>query len=155
MVDGPVKSTHIIPPKRGRRIWKAIALLLIFLAGAGTGIAVTIFVAVHRLEYAVHHPENVPPRLTKYLKRHLDLNPSQAVKVEAILTDRQASLGNIRRQVDPQIQHQLQLLRAQIAGVLNDSQKLKWFEIYDRAHVRWVPDMADVPSASQPSTRDE
>ena len=55
--------------------------------------------AVHRLEYAIHHPENVPPRLTKYLKRKLDLTDPQAAQVQSIITQRQTSLGRIRLQV--------------------------------------------------------
>jgi hypothetical protein len=140
-------SSSVVLPKPRRRRWlRVLGLLVIFAAGLGTGVALTVVVAVHRLEYAIHHPENLPPRLTKYLKRRLEMNDRQALQVQTIIAQRQGSLRELRVQVQPQVEQQLGLLREQIGAVLDDSQKLKWFEIFDRAKTRWVPAVPDVPT---------
>jgi len=127
-----------------------LGLIIIFLAGTGTGVAGTVYFLVHRLEYVIHHPENVPRRLTNYLSRNLKLSDAQATQVKSILINRQAALLNISRQVNPQVQQQLDLMREQIAAVLDEKQKQKWFGIFDRAHERWLPAIPETP-ATQPA----
>ena len=61
-------------PTRRRR-WRAHSRgLLIFFGGMVCGGGLTVIVAVRNIRHAIHHPEEVPARLTRYLTRRLDLS---------------------------------------------------------------------------------
>jgi hypothetical protein len=84
-----------------------LAAVLIFGAGLVSGVGLTIVVAVHRLQYAIHHPEQAPSRVAHVLKRRLGLSAEQETQIEAIVAKRQAELTAIRQRFHPQIEEQL------------------------------------------------
>ena len=123
-----------------RRRWAPLLLAaVLFLAGGATGAAVAILFVVHRVAALIQNPQDVPPRLTRYLKHHLDLTDAQQVQVRAILERRQAGLLAIRHEVDPRVDRELRQLRADVAAVLSDDQRPQWFAMFDRARDRWLP----------------
>ena len=132
----PLPTT--IPP-RPRRWVRVVAALLIFLGGMVCGGGLTVIVAVRNIRHAIHHPEEVPARITRYLTRRLDLTSDQAEQVEALIARRQANLQAIRRDAQPRVESELSALHAEIGQVLTPDQRAKWDDIFDEAVDRWMP----------------
>lgn len=143
-------SNSLTIPPRPRRWLRLLAALLIFGAGMICGGGLTVMVAVHRIDQAIRHPEEAPARITKYLTRRLDLNPDQAEQVEQLIAARQLRLQNIRREVQPRVESELNELKAQIDHVLTPDQQVKWDQVFDDALDRWLPPPPPAP-ATQPS----
>jgi hypothetical protein len=130
-----------IPPTlpRRRRWPRVVAALLIFLGGMVCGGGLTVIVAVRNIRHAMHHPEEVPARLTRYLTRRLDLSSDQAGQVENLIARRQTHLQAIRRETQPRVAAELAGLREEIGQVLTPEQRAKWDGIFDEAIDRWMP----------------
>ncbi len=139
-----------IPPMlpRRRRWPRVVAAMLIFFSGMVCGGGLTVIVAVRNIRHAIHHPEEVPARLTRYLTRRLDLSSDQAEQVEGLIAQRQAHLQAIRRETQPRVAAELSALREEIGQVLTPDQRAKWDDIFDEAIDRWMP---PPPPATQPS----
>ena len=138
------------PPKKPRR-WKTWLLaLVIFLGGGATGAGLTAIGIYRSVHHALMHPEEAPHRITSRLKRPLDLTPEQSARIEKIIANRQQSLTKIRREVQPQVEVQLDQLQTEIDGVLSPMQQTKWHEILHRVRENWFP---SIP-ATQPAGRD-
>lgn len=150
MSNPPTLPTTLRPRRRWVRV---IAAVLIFFGGMICGGGLTVIVAVRNIRHAIHHPEEVPPRITKYLTRRLDLSPEQATQVEALIVQTQSHLQAIRRRDQPEVALQLAALRQQIGDILTTDQRDKWDEIFDEAVDRWLPPPPPVqtPAATQPS----
>jgi hypothetical protein len=131
------------PTPHRRRRWKTWLLaLLIFLAGTLFGGALTagaIFRSVHR---AIAHPEEAPQRITARLSHRLDLTDDQRERVRQIIASRQQSLLDIRRDVQPRIETQLEQLESEIAAVLNPKQQEQWRTMVSTFRKTWLPPVA-------------
>ncbi len=116
-------------------------LLGIFIFGGGfaTGVGVTIVTAVHRLQYAIHHPEEAPARVAATLKRKLRLDDAQAAKVESTVAKHQAALAAIRREFQPKVMEQLRQIRDEIGESLDATQRDHWYKMFDDVRDRWLP----------------
>jgi hypothetical protein len=147
MSNPPTLPTVTIPP-RPRRWLRLFAALLIFFAGLVCGSGATVVVAVRNIQRYIHHPEEVPARITKYLKRRLDLSPGQADQIEAMIAKTQLHLQAIRRENQPRVQSELATLHDEVSQVLTENQRDKWDQIYDDALDRWMP--PPPPAATQP-----
>ena len=146
MSTPPALPTTI--PARPRRWLRIVAALIIFFGGMICGGGLTVIVAVRNIRHYVHHPEEVPARITKYLTRRLDLSGDQADTVQHLIAKHQANLQAIRREVHPRVTMELSTLHNEIADVLTPDQRDKWDEIYDEALDRWLP--PPPPPATQP-----
>ncbi len=133
-------STTTLPPAPRRR-FRWLRTLLVFIAGIVVGAALCVMVIVHRVEHAIHHPEDAPPRITKFLTRKLDLSPSQHDQVLAIIRQRQQSLLALRQEIRPKLNTQLDELRIEIDGVLTPDQRTEWEKLYQDTKDRWMPDL--------------
>jgi len=144
-----------IPPMtlRPRRWPRIVAALLIFFGGMVCGAGLTVIVAVRNFHHTIHHPEEVPARLTRYLTRRLDLTSDQAEKVESLIARRQEDLQAIRREAQPRVAAELAALREEIGQVLTPDQREKWDDIFDEAIDRWMPPPPPPPSPLSPSTQ--
>jgi hypothetical protein len=139
--------TTTLPPIRRRRRWLSLLLgLLIFIAGLAAGAGLTIIFAVGTLQYLLHHPENAPARITAMLTRKLSLDGAQHDQVLAIITRHQAEIQAIRRQVRPQMDQQLDQIRAQVGAILNDRQRASFDELFDKIRQRWTPTLPPPPA---------
>ncbi|HUO06801.1 MAG TPA: hypothetical protein VM008_00580 [Phycisphaerae bacterium] len=137
------------PPPKNRRKWlAAILVFFVFIAGMMVGSGLTIAVAVHRLQIAFRHPEEVPARLTTFLDKRLHFSREQAIEVQRLIAKRQSRLQEIRRQVQPQIQSELDALRQEISDVLTPSQQAKWDRLYSEAVRTWLPAAATQSSGN-------
>jgi uncharacterized membrane protein YhiD involved in acid resistance len=147
MSTNPASSITLPPAPRRRFRW--LRTLLVFIAGIVVGAALCVIFIVHRVEHAIHHPEEAPPRITRYLTRKLDLSPSQHDQVLTIIQQRQQALLALRQEIRPKLNTQLDELRIQIDGVLNPDQQAKWEKLYHDTKDRWMPDLP----ATQPIER--
>lgn len=129
-----------LPAAKPRRRWLTLLLAgLIFCAGFLSGAGFVTIVAVHRLQYAIHHPEEAPSRVAMMLKRRLGLNDDQKSKVETIVARRQVELMAIRQEFQPKVMEQLDKIRSEIGEVLTESQRERWEKMFDDLRDRWLP----------------
>jgi hypothetical protein len=125
----------------------ALAAVLIFAAGLASGAGLTVVVALHRLQHAIHHPEEAPSRVAHMLKRQLGLNAEQEARIESVVAKRQTELIAIRTQFHPQIAAQLDQLHQEIGEILTDSQRERWEGMFREFRERWLP----TPPAGAPA----
>ncbi|MDH3716754.1 MAG: hypothetical protein OES79_01410 [Planctomycetota bacterium] len=128
-------------PGRGRsRVWTTVLLaVVIFVAGAAVGGGATVLVGLRRLEHALQHPQMMPQRITDRLTRRLDLSPDQAARVRQIVTQRQATFEEIRREMYPRVTAELDRARDEIAEVLTDEQRAQWQRLFEKTRRRFRP----------------
>lgn len=133
-------SGQLPTSERPRRKWLTLLLgILIFGAGLACGAGLMIVVTVHRLQYAIHHPEDAPARVAATLKRRLGLDDKQRAQVEAIVAKRQVDLAAIRREFQPKVMETLEQVRNEISGVLSETQREHWIKLFDEVRDRWLP----------------
>jgi len=133
-------ATPLPAPARPKRRWFTILLaLVIFLAGAVSGAALTVVVAVNRIQFAIRHPETAPARITTAIARRLDLDESQRERVQAIIATRQREIAAIRGKFQPEIAGQLDGVRNDVSDILDDSQRERWNDLFDQFQARWMP----------------
>jgi hypothetical protein len=148
-----MSTSPALPPAlpAARRRWvRIVVALFIFFAGAIFGCGLTVIVAVHNIRHAMHHPEEVPARITRYLTRRLDLSPDQADKVQLLIARHQSHLQAIRRETQPRVAVELSGLRQEIGDLLSPQQKSKWDDIFNEAVDRWLPPPPPPPPTTQP-----
>jgi hypothetical protein len=139
--DKPTELAAPLPALASpRRRWLTTVLaLVIFLAGAVSGAALTVVVAMNRIQFAIQHPEAAPPRIASTIARRLDLDESQRGQVEAIIARRQKEISAIRRKFQPEIAAELEGVREEVAAVLNNAQRERWEQLFDQFQARWLP----------------
>jgi hypothetical protein len=135
----PLPSGYVLPARRPRRWVRVLLSLVIFFGGVAVGSAGTIIVAVHRIQYVLHHPDEAPRRITAMLNRRLHLSPEQQIQIENLIAVRQHHLQDIRRESQPRVEAELQGLRHDIDGVLDSDQRDEWDAMFDGVISRWLP----------------
>jgi hypothetical protein len=135
----PNISNQLPAPAQPRRWMTVLAAVLIFSAGLASGAGLTMVVAVHRLQHAIHHPEEAPARVAHLLKRRLGLNAEQESQVETIVAKRQTELTAIRQRFHPEITKQLDELHKEIGEVLTEPQRARWAPMFSEFRERWLP----------------
>jgi hypothetical protein len=144
-------TTIIRPPARRR--WLSVLLgIVIFFAGLAAGVGLAVVFAVGTLQFILHHPENAPTRITTFLTRRLSLDATQRQQVLDIMSRHQSQIQAIRREMRPQFDEQLDQIRTEVGAVLNDEQRIKWQELFDRLRERWTPTL-EVPATTSPTTQ--
>jgi hypothetical protein len=137
---------HLLPPTKPRLWVRLVLWLIIFgsgmIVGAGMSLAVIRGVALQR----IHHPEKTAAVMAARLRRPLQLSDQQVAQVEQVLRQRQRSLEDLRRRVQPEFEAELDLIRQQIGDVLTDKQRERWHQHFDRMRRTWVPAL---PAAAQ------
>ena len=129
----PPIAAGTLPAPAARRWWPTVLLACaVFFAGAGFGTAATVIVAVHRVRMALQHPQQVPIRLARELKRRLGLNEEQTLAVQGILAARQKRMQNMRLQ-------EWDAARAEISNVLEPEQKGKWNSTFEELQAALAP----------------
>lgn len=138
IAQGPISPTGVrITPKK--RQWRSFFLgILILLFGIAIGAGGTVVIMKRVILHAIHHPEEAPQRMTDRVRSRLDLSEDQAVKVKAILTERQKEIQALRRQIQPQVENELQKAKEDVAAILRPEQAEKWRERFDQLRI-WFP----------------
>jgi hypothetical protein len=145
----PVRLPEV--PKRRR--WLSVLLgIVIFVSGLAVGGGATFIVLRNRVLQAIRHPEAEPARIADTLRHRLDLTPQQTSQVEEIVRAREGALLKIRRDVQPRVVVELDLVEEQVAGVLNDRQREKWHKLFSELRATWLPPPA---SANETATAED
>ena len=111
----------------------------IFVCGLLLGAAGALFFVRYRILHALRHPEEAPARITAHIRRKLELTPHQAEEVERVVLRRQRALQEIRREVQPRVEAELDRAEQEIAALLTPVQKAKWREWFKRVRTTWIP----------------
>lgn len=119
--------------------------IAILVCGAVIGSGLTV-VILHRIViHAIHNPEEFPARITKRIKGKLNLSDAEAAKVQAIIARRQKAIQDIRREVWPRIESELESTREEVAAILNAKQARSWRKRFDYLKGQWMPPPPDRP----------
>jgi Spy/CpxP family protein refolding chaperone len=104
--------------------WRiAIGLLLVFLAGAATGVFAGAWHA--RSSFKVRHGGMMGDRMREHIVRHLDLTPEQQRAVDPILDRTAAELQAIRTETGQRVSETLRRSHEEIAPHLTPEQQAK------------------------------
>jgi len=125
---------HIRLPvmKNGRR-WLLLPLgIVILLSGIAIGAGGGFFFHKKMIVSAFQHPEQIPENITGQMKKKLNLSAEQTEQVKAILTKRMRIVREIREEIRPRIEEQIDLTKEEVAGVLDESQAKQWREEFVR-----------------------
>lgn len=140
-----------LPPMPRRRRWRTLLVsLLLVVAGAAIGAALTVLVIVRQVQHRVRHPEEFPPRAAARLQRYLELSDDQTRRVEAILGERQADLQEIRREVQPRVEAEIERIRREIEAVLDPRQAERWNTWLDQKRQTWLPPLPEPQTRPSP-----
>jgi hypothetical protein len=133
-------STLELPIPRKRRPWRSLMLgLVILFCGILIGAGITVITLHKVVVYAIHHPEQVPNRITERLRNKLSLSDEQAKKVKAVLVERHKAFLALRRVTRPKVDRELERLREEVAAVLDENQARKWRKRFDTIRRQWMP----------------
>ena len=133
-------ETHEPLPRKRRRRWlMPLVAVAIFASGGIVGAGASVLLIRRQVLHAIQHPEQAPVRITHFLRNRLDLSDGQAETVRNIIEDRQLQLQAIRKEAQPRVEEQLDLVHDEIAEVLDDSQKREWHDLYKSIRERWTP----------------
>ncbi len=139
-------------PAAPRRRWRSLLLaLLIFVSGLIVGGGLTLIRVRHGALWAIHHPEEAPPRIAAHLRWKLGLSDEQTEQVEQIVRKRQQALQAIRREVQPRVTAELDRVEAEISGMLNDAQRAKWHKLFTQLRSTWLRPLPERPSPKKKS----
>ena len=136
----PAAALPAQPPRRSRRWLTILLCVLIFLAGGVTGAGAMAVHTIRRIKEAVHNPEVIPERIVARLRRPLDLDKEQELKIRAILARRQASLLEARAEVLSRAGPEFTGIEDDIANVLRPDQLDDWHKLYRKFLTEWLPD---------------
>jgi len=135
-------STSSVTPaaKPKRRLWVSVLLWFVILgSGFVIGAGATLIAIRNGVLHRIHHPDEIPPRVAARLQRDLDLSDEQTQQVAEILRRRQMALQSIRRQWQPQVEQQLDLLQEEVGEVLGEEQQEKWETRFNQFRRTWIP----------------
>lgn len=93
----------------------------------------------HYAQENIAHPEKARERLLAWMRWKLELSESQVRQVAELLRSRQAAVMEIRRQVQPQVETQLDRLEEDVAAVLTAQQQQEWHDMVARLRNQWIP----------------
>jgi Spy/CpxP family protein refolding chaperone len=115
---------------RALKWWLALALVVVFGAGVGTGLFAG---ARHhkRMVFKQHRPI-MGEQMRERLRRHLALTPEQEDKVGPIVDRTAAELEAIRQETQQRIAETMNASHQEIAPLLNPEQREKLSEIRER-----------------------
>jgi hypothetical protein len=133
-----VKSMGGAPAAAKKARWKSILKgLVIFISGAVIGSALTVHVG-HRLMFeALGHPDRMAERFTKRLRRELNLSDVQTGQVRRILNKHAEEVSRIMEETRPRMEEQFEMMHAEVSTVLDEDQKIKWDEHYEKMKQRF------------------
>lgn len=111
--------------KKGR--WRLLlAGVVILVCGIVIGSGLTIIVVRKMIINSMRHPERIPNRITRRMKRKLDLTDEQAQRVKETVARYMHQLERIRKESRPRVYRQLEMLKEEVAKILNEKQRKVW-----------------------------
>ncbi|HWF18400.1 MAG TPA: hypothetical protein VG754_04000 [Verrucomicrobiae bacterium] len=127
-----------------------LVLLLVFCAGTMFGIVATRIVTRRVIHRMITHPDFVRERIQRELVRKLKLTPGQEIQVEAVLTDSQKELRDLRQEFQPRFVFIIADAQNRISAVLTPDQRERFEKLKEqnRHYFPSGPVSADKPRAT-------
>ncbi len=118
---------------RALKWWFALALVVVFCAGLGTG----LFAGArhHKRTVFKHHAPFMGERMREHLRRELELTPEQNAQIAPILERTATQLDAIRHETQQRISETMNASHEEIAPLLDADQRERLSHIRDR-HIR-------------------
>lgn len=137
-------SEHPPLPAPHRRRWASVVMgIVLLLSGGVIGGSITGAYLFQRFIDVIHHPEEVPARLVSRMNWQYGLDDEQAEKIEAILSEGQQQLVEIRDRNYPDVMATLDDTRDRVLAVLHEDQKEKFIRNFNRIRDALVARPAD------------
>lgn len=135
------EQAHTLPLSRRHRRWIHSFIFggVIFLCGMVVGGALMLHVVWNRVQHNLQNHEVLAETIARRIERKLDLNDTQAERLRAILEERGQALSDIRRSVRPEVDRELELLRKQVAAILDEEQAADWNGRFERLYDALMP----------------
>lgn len=133
------QPTAPVIQSRRRWIWTILLALAIFVSGVLVGGGLTFKVINGWFKRSFQDPSVLAERITRRMKKKLDLTDEQAGKVHRIISEQQKALQSLRKQVRPQIEAQIEKTRRELSVVLTSEQARKWKIRFDHYRKFWLP----------------
>ncbi len=115
---------------RKLKLWLALALLVVFFAGAALGVFAG---AMHaRQVFFRGHGGFVAHRMREHLRRELQLTPEQNEKITPILDQMDQRLETIRTETGQRVRETMNQSHNEIVPLLNPEQRQKLIEMRER-----------------------
>jgi len=129
-----------LPAVARRRTWVSVLLTaIIFISGLVIGAGGALIAVRREMLHVVHNPQEAPRRIAAHLQSKLGLSDEQTRQVEGVVRQRQAALQAIRREVQPQVEAELDLAADEIGQLLDDTQRRQWDAMVANIRETWVP----------------
>jgi hypothetical protein len=144
--DPSPTPTRAVPARRFRR--DLVLAVLLFLGGAACGAAVASHMLMREVHQAIHDPHAMSAHITARLATMLDLTEEQSGLVREIILRRHNALIDIRRDIQPRLEAELSILEEEIAGVLNQTQRVEWHAHAAAMRAQWLP---PIPAERKPA----
>ncbi len=140
-----------LPRPSPKRRWAHVVLpIVIFVAGGLVGAGLTVIFRPEQTRRGRRSIEETRDRMTEKIADKLDLSAQQTEQLRQILEDRLKELQKLRREMQPRMEKQAAILKANVAAMLNDEQKARWEEFYAERFPRWFPEPVSTQPATQP-----
>ena len=137
-------------PSPKRRCSRVVLPIIIFVAGGLIGSGLTVIFRPEQTRRGRRSLEETRDRMTEKIADKLDLSVQQTEQLRRIVEDRLNELQKLRREVQPRMEKEAAILKANLAAVLNDEQKARWEELYTELFNRWFPEPVSTQPATQP-----
>jgi len=105
--------------------------VVILLCGMAIGGGLTTKILWNRLLYNIQHPEHVPVLIVKSMEKGLGLNAEQADQIRPIINAHFKNIHDIRREIRPRFDAELDGMRNEVAAVLTPEQAEHWKKGFD------------------------
>ena len=136
------------PPKR--RCSRVVLPIIIFVAGGLIGSGLTVIFRPEQTRRGRRSIEEIRDRMTEKIADKLDLSAQQTEQHRRIVEDRLKEWRKLFREIQPRLEKQAAILKANVAAMLNDEQKARWEQVYAERFNRWFPEPVSTQPATQP-----
>ena len=126
-----------------------MGLTIIFVAGILVGASLSVIVCSEPWPRPRRTLEQTRDALTERIADRLELSPAQTEQLRGVVEDRLTAIRQLRSQIQPQAQRQGELLRDNVAALLDERQRAKWAELYGVLSQKWFAE----PASTQPATQ--
>ena len=118
--------------------WKAIlGVIAIFILGGLAGSITTIGLVRHRLVHG-HGSQMLADLIVRRLSWDLRLDRDQRAQLRVIVTQGQAEMKVIRKQIQPQVEEQLSRSEAKVRAMLRPDQQEKFDKLIAERKAQWA-----------------
>ena len=118
-------------------------LLVVFMAGCIVGAMLSAKVIHARMNYYRQHAYALSSDILPRLQLRLNLTEEQSGQIRTIIERRHPSMMENRKRSDQAIRNEFRAMEQDIAAVLDDQQKQRWYMIADSVRNRFLPPAPD------------